>query len=124
LPLDLAAVFAAGSILILTSIAYPYVAIDESCIAKADEMLAWMHSKGNVPANCRRTELAELQAAANRINISCSQSSLDSRTPIHISNWMWDTLDFDGGALNLDLASSYLNLTSDDALMVGIAEEM
>ncbi len=124
LPLDLQAVFSAGFILILTSIAYPYVDIDNSCITKADEILAWMHSKGNVPAKCRRTELAELQGAANRINTSHSQSSFDLRAPIHNPSWLWDASDIDGGALHLNLASSSLNLTCNDTLMVGIPEEM
>lgn len=123
-PLDLRSVFSAGFILILTSIAYPDVAVDNSCIAKADEILGWMYSKGNGPANCRRTELAELQEVSKRISTSCSRSYFDLRTPIHDTSWLWDALDIDGGALHQDLAASSMNLTCNDARMVGIPEEM
>lgn len=83
-----------------------------------------MHSKGSVPANCRKSELAELQAAANRINASGSQSFPDMGVPIHDPSWLWDAFDIDEGALHQDLASSSMNLTCNDALMFGVPEEM
>lgn len=124
LPLDLQAVFSAGVILILTTIAYPDVAIDNSCIAKADEILGWMQSKGNGPANYRRQELAELQEAARRINAINSQSSFNPTMPGHDNSWLWNALDIDGGALHQNLVASSMNLTCNDAWMVGMPEDM
>jgi len=124
LPLDLQSVFSAGFILILTSIAYPYVTIDGSCIAKADEILGWMHSKGNVPAKSRRTELVELQAVADIINRGWSQSSFDFRTPMQDPSWLWDALDIDASIQHLNMASSSIDLMCNNALMVGGPEDM
>ena len=76
-----------------------------------------MHSKGNVPANGRRMELAELQAAANRVNTVYGQPSFDSRAPIHDPNWLWDALD-------MDMASSSIDLTGNNALITGMPEAM
>ncbi len=114
MPQDLRSVFSAGFILILMSIVCPDVVIDDSCIAKADEILSWMHSKGNGLADCRRSELVELQAASKKINASFSQS-FDPRTPGQDASWLWDALDIDGGAMHLNLAESSMNLTSNDA---------
>lgn len=69
-------------------------------------------------------ELTELQAAAYRINTSCNQSYLDTRAQDRHLGWMWDALDIDGGALQLDLTSSYTGLTSDDAFLFNTPEEM
>ncbi len=82
-----------------------------------------MASKGNIPAKHRRLELAELQAAANKINMIVGSPS-DSGTPGHHPSCLWDALDIDGGALHLDLASSSTHLTSDDAQMFGVRESI
>ena len=64
-------------------------------ITKADEILGWMSSKGNVPAGCRRSELNELREAARVINSAPSSSGFGVRTPSsnqHLG-WLLNALD-------------------------------
>lgn len=130
LPLDLQSVFSAGCILILTSIAYPRVEVDKGCIAMADEILGWMCSKGNIPAKSRRLELAELQVVANKINAkppvtsSTSRSPSDTSTPGQQFRWLWDAPDIDNGALTVNMATSSMHLTINDALMFSFPEDI
>ncbi|KIV86015.1 hypothetical protein PV11_01658 [Exophiala sideris] len=98
-PLDLQSIFSAGFILALTTIAYPSMTIEERDIAKAEEILDWMCSKGNFPAGSRRDELRELQEVARVINLSSRVSSFGAG-PMNTNqqlDQLWNTLDIRAG---------------------------
>ncbi|KAH8811331.1 fungal-specific transcription factor domain-containing protein [Xylogone sp. PMI_703] len=113
LPFDLQSVFSAAFILILTTIAYPPLVIDKTCITKADEILLWMSSKGNIPANSRRRELKELEDLAMTINNSSDQPSFSSATNILNSDRLWNNVEIDGDGSRSDAQASISLMGSD-----------
>jgi hypothetical protein len=103
-PLDLQAVFSAGFVLALTRIAYPYVPSDASYIAKADEILGWMQMRGNVAAARRRSDLAELRVASEKVTAAAS-TSFGLATPVQDYDWPWETLTGDENGERQDMMS-------------------
>ncbi|KAL2206858.1 hypothetical protein CC79DRAFT_1370256 [Sarocladium strictum] len=125
LPFDLQAVFSAGFVIILITIAYPSVSTDDECIKKSDEILAWMWSKGNIPASSRRQDLAELKAAAELINSQQAEVSPNMTMPLFdTATWLWDALRINNEAVYQDQGMTpTIDLTGDFSDYSGMQED-
>ena len=125
LPMELQAAFSAPCVLLVTSIAYPSVAIDGQFIDKADSILSWMSNQGNAPANSRRRDLAELRAAAQAINVGRNQANTMAFTLPGPNDWLWDPTSnhvaLPGASISM---TPDLDLTSDTALWNQIIDEL
>lgn len=99
LPFDLEAVFSSAFILVLTTIAYPSIAIDDACIATAHQILDWMCKKNYSPAESRKKDLYELEKIASKMNLSTTQGQADAFDIPSSSDGLWNALNLDSASL-------------------------
>lgn len=78
----------------LATIACPSIIIDSNCLTTAVKILDWMCVNGNMVADSRRSDLAELQRVALAIKtmLDISMARTDQQA-LQDTNWLWTSLD-------------------------------